>query len=259
MVTTLITNIGAPCLVFSALSTVEMSPRAFAEMAGAAIFTLAGFTVIGAGVLRAFGQPQRAFLPSLMFANIGNMGLPLNFLAFGDKGLALGVVVFAVVAVAQFTIGAALASGSSSMGQVARIPALWAALAALAFLLADATPPAWITNTTKILGGMTIPIMLITLGVSLARLKVNSLGRSLGLAVLRLVMGFAVGTAVAWVLGLEEPARGVLIVQSAMPVAVFNYLFALRYKAQPGEVASMVLISTAISFVTLPALIWYVL
>ena len=50
-----------------------------------------------------------------------------------------------------------------------------------------------------------------------------------------------------------------LMIQCAMPVAVFNYLFAQRYQREPEEVAGMVLMSTVISFVTLPALLWWVL
>jgi len=72
-------------------------------------------------------------------------------------------------------------------------------------------------------------------------------------------MGFAVGVGVAHGLGLEGVARGVVIVECAMPAAVFSYLFAHSYNRRPAEVAGVVVISTALSFATLPALIWYVL
>jgi malate permease and related proteins len=51
----------------------------------------------------------------------------------------------------------------------------------------------------------------------------------------------------------------VTILQSAMPVAVFSYLFAVRYNRSPEEVAGTVVISTLLSFASLPALLWYVL
>jgi malate permease and related proteins len=54
-------------------------------------------------------------------------------------------------------------------------------------------------------------------------------------------------------------ARGVLLIQSAMPVAIFNYLFALRYEREPADVAGMIIITTLLSFLTLPALLLYVL
>jgi hypothetical protein len=68
-------------------------------------------------------------------------------------------------------------------------------------------------------------------------------------------MGLAVGLGVSMLLGLEGTARGVVILDSAMPVAVFNYLFAQRYNNSPGDVAGMVVVSTALSFLTLPALL----
>ena len=58
---------------------------------------------------------------------------------------------------------------------------------------------------------------------------------------------------------MEGAARGVLILQCAMPVAVFNYLFALQYNNQPEEVAGTVVLSTALSFLSLPLLLWYIL
>jgi len=68
-----------------------------------------------------------------------------------------------------------------------------------------------------------------------------------------------VGVMLADILGLEGVARGIMILQSAMPVAVFSYLFAVRYNRSPEEVAGTVVISTLLSFLTLPALLWYVL
>ena len=83
--------------------------------------------------------------------------------------------------------------------------------------------------------------------------------RSVGLSVLRLGMGFAVGVALAALLGLEGTARGVLIIECPMPVAVFNFLYASIYNNRPSEVAGVIVVSTGISFLTLPALLWYVL
>ena len=58
---------------------------------------------------------------------------------------------------------------------------------------------------------------------------------------------------------LEGVARGVLIIQSAMPAAVLNYLFAARYNNDPQEVAGVVVISTLMSVVALPLFLLSVL
>lgn len=228
-------------------------------MAGATLAGLLACLAISAAILRVAGLSQRSFLPALIFPNSGNMGLPLCYLAFGDVGLAMAIGVFTVYCAAQFTLGISIASGQVSLPALARVPLLYAVPLALAFLLSGTTPPAWINATTRLLGDLTIPMMLITLGVSLASLRVSRLPRSLALAATRLVMGFVVGLSVATVLGLDGVARGVLIVQATMPVAVFNYLFAERYRTAPAEVAGMVVLSTVMSFATLPLLLWYVL
>ena len=258
-VTTLVTNIGFPCMIFAALVKADLDPRMLGTMGLAAVVTLAGFVVVAVPLLRLMGAELRAFLPAMMFANTGNMGLPLCLLAFGREGLALGVAYFAVNSVFVFGLGPAIAAGSAKPGELLKIPLLWSALAALAVKLGGVPIPAWMMNTLDLVGAIPIPLMLITLGVALAGLKVSSFGRSLVLSLMRLAIGFGVGWGAAVLLGLEGAARGVVIIECAMPVAVFNFLFATLYDHRPAEVAGTVLISTLISFALLPALMWFVL
>jgi len=258
-VSLLVTTIGAPCLIFSTFMEVDIDMQAFNTMAGATVAAMLCFGLIGTVVLKAAGLDLRAFLFSQMFPNVGNMGLPLCLLAFGDEGLALGLTYFMVNIVFGFTFGASLTSGKLSFRELLKNPMFFTVLITLAFLFTGSKPPDWIQNTTKLLGGLTIPMMLIALGVSLGRFKITSLKRSVALSALRLGMGFVIGVATATVLGLEGTARGILIMQSSMPIAVFSYLFAVRYNRQPEEVAGTVVLSTIMSFLLLPALLWYVL
>jgi predicted permease len=76
---------------------------------------------------------------------------------------------------------------------------------------------------------------------------------------LRLVLGFAVALAIAELFDLQGVARAVLILQGAMPAAIFNYLFAARYDRHPDDVAGIVLMSTLVSALTLPLLVGYAL
>ena len=252
-------NIGTPSLILATLTRLEVSPAAFGEMALAAALALAVFAAVGMAVLRIAGLPYHTYLPAVMFSNAGNMGLPVCLFAFGPPGLALAIAVFAVNAVGQFTIGPLIASGEMSIGRLARTPVPYAVGLALIFMFTGAKPPLWFANTIELVGGLTISLLLLALGVSLARLSVRSFGRSLVLSPFRIGMGLAAGFAIAEALGMTGMARGVIILQAAMPVAVFNYLFAQRYRRQSAEVAGMVLLSTAMSFITLPALLWFVL
>jgi hypothetical protein len=258
-VTALVTTIGTPCLIASTLLRFSVDFAALGDMALATITVFAIIGAAGAVGLRACRLPLHSYLPALMFSNAGNMGLPLCLFAFGEPGLALGIVFFTVSAVLQFTVGVGLAAGTIAPGRLARIPLLYAVAIALVLMATGTALPEWIANTIELLGGLTIPLMLIALGVSLARLRIASLKLSVAIALLRLLAGFAVGLGVAWAFGLEGMAAGVLVLQSAMPVAVFNYLFAQVYKRAPEEVAGAVVLSTFLSFASLPLLLFFVL
>lgn len=259
LVTTLVTNIGTPCLVFFTLIDTKIEADAFLTMGAATFTTMVAFYVFYFVFLKAMKLSQKAFLSALAYGNTGNMGLPLCLLAFGDHGLALAIAYFTVNVLCLFTVGVAVPAGATSPGALLRLPILYAALAALVVMVMGWTVPAPIVNTTRILSGLTVPLMLITLGVSLAGLGVKKLPQAVLLSLMRLGVGFLVGWGTAELFGFEGVARGVLILQCAMPVAVFNFLFAERYNNQPEEVAGMVVISTVLSFATLPFLLAFVM
>lgn len=259
VITVLVTVIGTPMLIVDTLLKVDITMEALATMAGAAALTHLAFLGIGWAVVRAAGQPTSTFLPSMVFGNTGNMGLPLCLFAFGDEGLALAIGYFSINAILLFTLGSQMTAGKASPGDLVKTPLVWAVVLSVALIALDVDLPPWIANTVRLLGGITIPLMLLALGVSLARLQVTSLRRSLYFGAVRLIMGFAVGWGVAWLLGLDGVARGVVVVESALPVAVFNYLFAARYGNRPEEVAGMVVTSTVLSFLTLPLVLWSVM
>ena len=255
----MVTNIGAPCLVFSSLARVSVSGAALADMAAATALALAGFMALGAVVLRVAKLSSSTYLPSLVFTNCGNMGLPLSLFAFGQAGLDLAAAYFAVSMVVMMVLGIWLVSGEPTPKAALTMPLPYAVAAALMFRGAGVEVPAWLYNSTDLLGGMTVPLMLLTLGVSLASMRVKTFRRASALAVLRLAMGAAVGFALAEVFAFDGVARGVLIIQCAMPPAVFNYLFAQTYRREPEEVAGVIVLSTLISFATLPRLLSFVL
>ena len=258
-VNTMVTNLGAPCLVFSSLVRLSVSPTALADMALATALAVAVFLAVGAVILRLARLSLPVYLPSLAFTNCGNMGLPLSLFAFGQMGLDLAAAYFAVSMVVMMVLGLWLVSGEPTPKKALTMPLPYAVAAALAFRAAEVEVPAWLYNSTDLLGGMTVPLMLLTLGVSLASMRVVGVRRALALATLRLAMGAAVGVAVAALFDFDGVARGVLIIQCAMPPAVFNYLFAQNYDRKPEETASVILISTLISFLTLPLLLPFVL
>ena len=259
LITSLVYNIGVPCLIVATFQKVTLDPDAMAEIALASLACYVSFTLLAYLLIRALRLETASYLPALMFPLTGSMGLPVSYFAFGYPGLALAIVYFAIGTIGSFTIGSAIAEGKFSLRGVFRIPVLYAVAIALAMQLTGLRMPEWIFNTVDLLGGMVIPAQLVALGFSLLQLRVGGMARSAFLGVFRLAMGVAVGFFIADLFDLTGAARAIVIIQSAMPVAVSSYLFAEKFNRQPAEVAGMVVVSTAVSFVTLPFLLLLVL
>ncbi|WP_116367297.1 AEC family transporter [Parahaliea mediterranea] len=263
-ITRLIMNVAAPCLFIAALDRATVQPGDLARVVLAALSVMGAMLVVGGVLVRLLQLDVRVYLPPLLFPNNGNMGLSLCMFAFGDTGLALGLGIFMAMTVSQFSLGILIVDESSGgarkrLLELLRQPILYAAAFAVTSLVLGFKLPAWAANTLNLMGGVTIPLMLMTLGVSLAQLRVGNLPRALLVSGLRLGGGFALGLAVVNLYGLEGTERGVVLLQAAMPVAVFNYLLAIRYRQSPQDTAGMVVLSTLLSFLTLPLLLRFVL
>jgi len=259
MITGLSLNLGMPCLILSSLTRLDVSGEAFAAVGGAYAAALAAGLAIGAVAARLLGLDLRAYTPVFAFSNTGNMGLPLCLFAFGEAGLTFAIVNVVVSSVVSVTVSGGFYSGRTSFDIFYKNPLVYGVLAAIPFMIAGQRLPAWLANTTELIAGMAIPLMLIALGVAISKLRLTFVTRSLGLSALKLALGFGIGTAVAELAGFEGAARGALILQFAMPVALHNYVFAQRFERRAEEVAGMVVASTALSFATLPLLLWAVL
>lgn len=256
-VSKLVLNIGAPCLIVSSIGRVALSADAFWKMALATVMVLITVTLIALLVIRLQGHSFRTFYVSLAFPNVGNLGLPLALFAFGNEGLALAVAYFMVISIAHFSIGMAVATGEPiKLSTFLSNPIMWAILIAVVMVGFSIELPAWLNNSVGLIGQLTIPLMLITLGVSLASIQVKQWPVGLLYSVLRICIGGCVAYGVAELLNLQGTAKAVLILQGIMPVAVFNYLFALKSGKNVEVVASMVMISTLLVVLILPPVLY---
>ena len=251
-VTRLAMTLAVPCLIFMALVETELAPAALATVSAAALAAYAGLGFLFWAGFRAAGMDLRTWLAPTVFGNTGNLGLPLALFAFGDTGLGLAVVIFAVMAVLSFTIGVWVVSGGGSPLRAVKEPMVPATLLGALFLWQGWEVPVWAGNTLKLIGQMAIPLMLITLGVAVARLHPAGFLRPLAVSVLRVVACTAAAWGTGTAFGLTGVPLAVLILQVAMPVAVTSYLLAEKYEADAEAVAGLVVVSTLLSVLTIP-------
>ena len=255
-ISSLVLLIATPSLVFSTLTSLDIDAATLLKMALSAVLCVAVASVAGLVILRALKMSYRTFLPCLIMPNSGNIGLPLVLLAFGEKGLALGISFFFVIALLQYTVGTAISSGQYRLRDLARQPLVYSVILVAVVLLTKIKVPVIIATTTDLLGGMMIPAMLILLGTSLARLSVSDLRQAIIIAVARLGIGIATGLAVIGLISLSGIEAGTVFLLASMPTAIVNYVFAERYRPDAQQVAGAVVVSTTLTFAVLPVIIW---
>jgi predicted permease len=258
-VTQLAMTLAVPCLIFTALMQSEVDPSALSTVSLATIAVYGAITILFWGFVKLSGIDRRTYLAPLIFGNTGNLGLPLALFAFGDVGLGYAVVIFAIMGVYSFTFGVWLMSGGGSPLAVIKEPLVGATLLGALFLWQDWETPRFLTNALTLIGQLAIPLMLITLGVALARLRPTKLGLTVALSLLKAAICVGLAAIVGIWFQLDDVAFAVLVLQVGTPVAVTSYLLAEKYGADAEAVAGLVVVSTLMSVGILPLILVFLI
>ncbi len=224
------------------------------------VATIVGVSsIIGYPVVKRLGMPIKVYLPPILFANTGNMGLPLILFAFGDKGFSVGILYMVSITMLHYTVGIMLLNYDKSRWEIFKLPLIYAAAAGALLSVYEVQVPTSISRATSLLGEACIPTMIFTLGYKLSEVQLTNLGRSFLAGGMRVMIGVTLGVLVAWALKLDGLAAKVVILQSAMPPAIFNFVLAEKYKQDSKTVASIILAGTIISILTTPLIIAFLL
>lgn len=258
-VTRLSMTIGVPALIFVSLMKTQIDRTTLFDTIWATCSAYLLVTIVFFVLVKVAKLDVQTYLAPLIFGNTGNLGLPLALFAFGEVGMGYAVVVFALMGIYSFTFGIWLVSGGGSPLKVIKEPMVGATLLGGLFMLQGWSTPIWLTNTLTLVGQMAIPLMLITLGVALARLTPENILRGVVLAVVKVVVCVGIAYGVGRFFELSPIALAVLVLQVSTPVAVTSYLLAEKYGADSGEVAGLVVVSTLLSVATIPLTLAFLL
>ncbi|WP_302141293.1 AEC family transporter [Halomonas alkalicola] len=254
-VTRLVFNIGTPALIIASLANAQIDAGSVGRTMLATALVMIAMAAATPLMARLLRRDWRVVLAPMMYPNTGNMGLPVVLYAFGSAGFAFGITVMVTVSLFQFTVGSVMASQGNALKTLARTPTVYAIVISLALLLTDTSLPRWLDNSVDLISGFTVPLMLITLGVSLASIQVRSLKSGVGFSLVRIPVAAGLAWSIGALLGLPPLAQSILVLQMSMPVAVFNYLFAQKAGREPAYVASLVFCSTLLALFYLPLLL----
>jgi len=259
-------NALSPCLVFDQLVTSHITGAEFGRMALFCVLLTAAMGLaawLAAIPLRLDRQTFSSFLLVVMFSNSGNYALPVVLFAFGRDALGYASVYFVTSATLVYTVGVLVAaSGRRSVRRalmgVARVPAIYAVVAAGVVMLTRAPLPLAVMRPIGMLSDAALPIMLLVMGMQLERAVRPTHPTAVAVAVgLSLAVGPIVGLGLSSLLGFSGPARQAAILLASMPAAVVTTVLALEFDLDPSFATSAVFVSTMLSPFSLVLIIAY--
>ncbi len=253
-----------PAFIFDVLAGAELDPGVVWRVVGSTIITM---TLVGMGaalVMRTIGRSFSEMAAGVLtstYGNVGNFGLAISAFALGEGVLPIASIVMVTVNTIGILIGVGLASirhhsAVRSIATAVFSPLALAVIPALVVNVTGTVLPLWLDRPVSLLAAALIPVMLLTLGVQIAAMP-RALPRGLVSVpiALKLVVSPLVAVGATALLGIGVGAGDVVVLQAAMPSAVFTSLIALEHDLEADYVTSVVLSGTLASALTLPAVI----
>lgn len=267
-VSTLYLYFLTPAIILKVLTTAEIS---FDDVYKTIAFCIVNLVLLwaaakGIGKLLHLPAPEAAGLTLIStLTNSVNYGLPLVLLAFGNLGLDKASVYFIAQMIIVNTFGVYFAarsqfSAKDAVKSVFSLPAIYAALLALALRVFDLHLPAGVQNGVAMAAGAYSPVVLAILGAQMVTVKGGELDRSVRAGfwsgmVLRLLLSPLIAWLGLYLLGIRGVLFSVLFILSSMPVAVNAVVLAEKFNASPKLLSACILWTTLASFLVLPVLI----
>lgn len=252
-------DVFVPALVFSVLADKSFDLLAYQDLALAAGLIVLGSGIVLLPLISLTGWSLKTFIPPMMFNNTGNMGIPLIVLAFGESALPAAVIVFIVEMLLHFSVGLYILDHRTRLSAMLKMPVVQATILGFAFSFMNWSLPEALAIPMEMLGQISIPLMLFTLGVRLLSVDLSDWRIGLAGAILCPLSGLLVAWLTGFIWSFDNQQWAILLVFSALPPAVLNYMVAEQYHQEPARVASIVLLGNFASILTLPVVLAWVL
>jgi len=265
-------NIFLPALCIKIVSTTHIDietilvpATAWITTIGGLLLALAVYTVLGK-ILHITPAEKGVLVLGAAFGNVTYLGLPVLTGVYGYEA-AKYALFFDLLATTPllWLVGASLASRfgegkrfelREALKTIASLPPLWGIFAGIILRLAHVPVPGFVMKTLSMLGDLVVPLMIFTIGLALSFPKVRHAYAIIPAVLIKLAVVPFISYAAAVMLGLKGTALASCLVEGAMPTMVLSLLIASRFKLDESLAAFIIVVTTAISFVTLPLAIY---
>lgn len=216
--------------------------------------------------LKRYSEEERCgLILSSSFMNNGNYGTPLVLFLFGEEGMKTAIVLMVLQQLLMSTLGVYYAAkgNASSLGgldavrHVLRMPMIYGALLGT-LLNALNLPLGSLMKGVDFIADAAIPVIMIALGMQLANMTINKVNwEMLSFSVImRLIVSPIMALLIVWYLPVDELSKQIMVIIAATPTAANTTMYAIQFQVQENNVSAATLISTVLSLLTVPIVIY---
>lgn len=257
-------NVFGPAFIFAVLAgadlqrgvVVRLVLAGLAGMAAAVVLAVLWSRITGVG----YALTAAAAITS-SYGNVGNAGLAIVAFSLGEQALPTAGVLMLTINLTGLVLSVGLAEARSrsplpALGRALATPMAVAGAVSLLVNLSGVDLPVVVDRSIGLLADALIPVMLLTLGMQLVKSGRPSWSSDLGVVlVAKLVVAPLVAGLAASALSLRGDLLDAVVIQSAMPPAVFAAVIAIESDLAPERVTAAVVLTTLVSALTLPVVL----
>ena len=268
VLTSLVYYLLLPALVLSVLWKSELGDTSLLIALCAAVGVLVGLllSVFSCRYFKTQPANAGAIILAATFPNATYLGLPVLEATFGPWASSIAIqydlfactpLLFTVGILVVMRYGEVIDHDENIYSGLLRIPALWAALLAVILNIANVPMPSVIDGFLGLLERGVVPLMLISLGLSLEwnKSQWQLLPSIIPVVLLRLMIIPLVVLLVANSVGFTGEWRAAIVMEAAMPSMVIGIVLCDRFNLNVSLYATAVTVTTVLSLLTLP--LWY--
>lgn len=270
LISKLVTVVALPVYLLYNINSFMTKDQLFSMFYGvlipfASIVTVFGLSVLVERMIHVPRNRRGMFYSTCAFSNTIYIGLPVNLALFGEIALPY-VLLYYFANTSLFwsvgnyclaTDGEAVKPALFSLATLKKIisPPMFGFGLGLLLLLCNVKLPAVLANTAKYMGGMTTPLVIISIGVMIHDMGLSRIRftRELGLIMLaRFLVSPALIIFLTWLFPLPELMRKVFIIQASLPAISSTALLAKYYGGDYDAATITVSATTMMALITVP-------
>jgi len=261
----IVINVFMPCMIFISLFNSDLSSLSNFTTLPIVIILSAIITGIVAYFLLSFSSFSKkkiwSVLITILLSNTAFLGFPVNLGVFGTEGLIRAIfcdmgnlIIFLLLSfILLFIFGGTL---KEAIKKILIFPPLWAFIIGISFNLLNFSIGSITENVLNYLSGGTIPLIMISLGLSL---KFDRRGWNKFMITFSSIFKLFIFPLIAFIIlilfnfnGLEFKTT---LIQAAMPSGMLNLVLAINYKLDFHLTSNCILFNTLFSLISLPIII----